>query len=105
MLSVIMPSVIMLIVVEPFHQTVFLLLFRLSLVSYCVCHIIALQPTVEELSLWLRKYKMFWLEGALINTKKYCWVEKAYQLSTVDLLIKIACFVKKENNIFDIKRI
>jgi hypothetical protein len=26
------------------------------------------------------------------------------RLSTVDLLIKVACFVKKENNIFNIKR-
>jgi hypothetical protein len=25
------------------------------------------------------------------------------RLSTVDLLIKVACFVKKENNIFNIK--
>jgi hypothetical protein len=42
-------------------------------------------------------------------TSKKCFIRQGREykltgrLSTADLLIKVACFVKKENNIFNVK--
>ncbi len=46
--------------------------------------------------------KIYTAQGTKASTDSHCR-EHSLRLSTVDLLIKVVCFVLKVNNIFDIK--